>query len=43
LTRAQRVLAFIESLSITSGIFAGQPFKLAAAWFPETFDLKIWF
>src|SRR6266852_3275914 len=28
LTRAQRVVAFIESLSITSGIFAGQPFKL---------------
>lgn len=28
LTRAQRVVAFIESLSITSGIFAGQPFEL---------------
>lgn len=28
LTRAQRVVAFIESLFITSGIFAGRPFKL---------------
>lgn len=28
LTRAGRVVAFIESLSITSGIFAGRPFKL---------------
>jgi phage terminase large subunit-like protein len=28
LTRAQRVIAFIESLKITSGIFAGQPFRL---------------
>lgn len=28
LSRAARVVAFIESLSITSGIHAGQPFKL---------------
>src|SRR5260221_6593340 len=28
LTPAGRVVAFIEALSITSGIFAGQPFKL---------------
>ena len=28
LTRAGRVIAFIESLRITSGIFAGKPFKL---------------
>lgn len=28
LTRAERVVAFIESLTITSGIYAGKPFKL---------------
>src|SRR6185436_14029001 len=28
LNRADRVIAFIESLTITSGIFAGQPFRL---------------
>lgn len=28
LTRAERVRAFIETLTITSGIYAGQPFKL---------------
>lgn len=28
LTRAERVIVFIESLIITSGIFAGQPFRL---------------
>src|SRR5262245_17022931 len=28
LTRAERVIRFIESLKITSGVFAGRPFKL---------------
>ena len=30
LTRAQRVIMFIENLTITSGIFAGKPFELRA-------------